>query len=448
MATLGKTVRIGGASGFWGDAALATAQLLADDSLDFIVYDYLAEITMAILARIRAKNPDLGYASDFISSAMAPNLAQIAQQRVRIISNAGGMNPLACADSLRAEITRQNLDLSVAVVTGDDLLAQRTTIAAAAATDMFTGAAFPDPARIGSINVYLGAFPIAAALNTGADIVITGRCVDSALTLAALIHAFGWRENDLDRLAGGSLAGHILECGPQATGGNFTDWRDVAGDLGNIGYPIAMVCEDGDFTLSKPANSGGKVSRGTVAEQLIYEIGDPQAYLLPDVACDFSQVSITETGVELIGADSQLGAARQSAPSQEVAAKIAVRHPDAFGINVFIKEATGLGLAAPPGLCGFAGARPKPSPVLALFSYLTPKSQVDISIISEAGNVPYRPLCAPDTPPPAQRQHRPKRPEATGKMLTVRLIRLAWARSGDKGDSVNIDATALEMVPT
>ncbi|HSG57391.1 MAG TPA: acyclic terpene utilization AtuA family protein, partial [Paracoccaceae bacterium] len=236
-----RTVKIGGASGFWGDAALATPQLLAAGGLDFIVYDYLAEITMAILARVRQADPAQGYATDFVQAAMAPNLGEIARQGARILSNAGGVNPEACAEALRAEIAKQGLDLKVAVVGGDDLMDRLGDIAATAPRDMFTGAVFPTTAKVGSLNVYLGAFPIAAALDRGADIVITGRCVDSAVTLGACIHAFGWTPQDLDALAGGSLAGHILECGPQATGGNFTDWEAVADRLEDIGYPIAEV---------------------------------------------------------------------------------------------------------------------------------------------------------------------------------------------------------------
>ena len=511
---MSQGLRIGGASGFWGDASQATPQLLAAGGLDFIVYDYLAEITMAILARARAKDPEAGYATDFVTTAMAPNLAEIARQGVRIISNAGGMNPEACAKALRGEVEKQGLALKVAVITGDDLLAQRDAIARQAPQDMFRGTSLPPANKISSINAYLGAFPVAAALDRGADIVLTGRCVDSAVTLGAAIHHFGWGPDDLDALAGGSLAGHILECGPQATGGNFTDWREVADRLVEIGYPIAEVFEDGSFEVSKPEGSGGKVSRGTVGEQMLYEIGDPQAYLLPDVACDFSQVTLEETGpdrvrvsgarglgvpdsyktcltwadgyrsghiftfygleaeakaqhfadtvlkrcratltrlqapdytdvsIELLGAESQFGVLRSSEPAREVAVKIALRHPDARAVGLFLKEATGLGLATPPGLSGFAGARPKPSPVLALFSYLTPKDQVRVQVTDEAGVLDWSPapgpaavaadlVQVPDAPKPA-------------RIVEVPLVDLAWARSGDKGDIANIGVMARD----
>jgi hypothetical protein len=206
-----KVLRIGGASGFWGDASRATPQLLNSEGLDYIVYDYLAEITMSILARARAKDDSKGYALDFVSAAMKPNLALIAERGIKVVSNAGGVNPRACAEALRAEIAAQGLNLNVGCVVGDDLMNSAQQLQATGATEMFSGEAFPATDRLQSINAYLGAFPVARALEAGADIVITGRCVDSAVTLGACIHAFGWGRHDLDKLAMGSLAGHILE---------------------------------------------------------------------------------------------------------------------------------------------------------------------------------------------------------------------------------------------
>lgn len=511
---MSQHLRIGGASGFWGDASAATPQLLAAGGLDFIVYDYLAEITMAILARSRGKDPNVGFAADFVSAAMAPNLVEIERQGLRVISNAGGVNPAACGAALRAEIARQGLTLKVAVVEGDDLLAQRDAIAAAAPRDMFRDTVLPPPEKIASINAYLGAFPIAQALDRGADIVLTGRCVDSAVTLGAAIHHFGWAPTDLDALAGGSLAGHILECGPQATGGNYTDWRDVADNLADIGYPIAEIYADGSFEVSKPAGSGGMVSRGTVGEQMLYEIGDPQAYFLPDVVCDFSAVTLEQTGpdrvlvagarglgvpdsyktcltwadgyrsghvfsfygleaeakaqhfadtvlqrcrtalqrmqapdytdvsIELIGTESQFGTQRSSPPSREVAVKIAVRHQDVRAVGLFLKEATGLGLATPPGLSGFAGARPKPSPVLALFSYLTPKDQITPRLMDDTGALD----CPAVQGPAVVAASRPQMPgiAQAENIIEVPLVELAWARSGDKGDIANIGVMARD----
>lgn len=509
-----NAIRIGGASGFWGDAAMATPQLLAAGGLDYIVYDYLAEITMSIMARARAEKPEAGYATDFVSLALKPNLTEIARQKVKIVSNAGGVNPEACAAAVRALIAERGLDLKVAAISGDDLMKDKDELAKQGFTEMFSAEAFPDPKKILSINAYLGAFPIAKALDEGADIVVTGRCVDSAVTLGACIHAFGWTPGDLDKLAGGSLAGHILECGPQATGGNFTDWESVIDRLEDIGYPIAEISPDGTFVCTKPEGSGGAVNIGTVSEQMLYEIGDPQAYMLPDVVCDFSNATIaqqgpdrvlvtgakgypapdtykvcatyldgfrggltmsyygidasrkaerfaqtvykrarrtlrglnladfTEISTEVIGAESQYGGARRIEVAREVAVKIAAKHPDAIGIGILLKEATGLGLAAPPGLSGFAGGRPKPTPVARLFSFTLPKKAVSVTVDAGGKKSAFAVIEGMRFDPSALR--RPEIPalEETSGFVCVPLVALAWARSGDKGDKANIGVIA------
>tara|TARA_R100001244_G_scaffold6593_19_gene8096 strand:- start:20820 stop:22649 length:1830 start_codon:yes stop_codon:yes gene_type:complete len=510
-----RSIRIGGASGYWGESAMATPQLL-DAGVDYLVYDYLAEITMSIMARAHARDPVAGYAGDFISAVLKPHARAIAAQGVKVIANAGGVNPAACGEAARTLIREQGLDLKVAVITGDNLLAEVDAIAAAAPTEMFTGATFPDKDRIASINAYLGAFPIARALAEGADIVITGRCVDSAVTLGACIHEFGWSASDHDLLASGSLAGHLLECGPQATGGNYTDWEE-AGDIANIGYPIGTVSPDGSFTMSKPEGTGGCVTVGTVSEQMLYEIGDPQAYVLPDVVCDFSDVEITrlgldevrvspargypapdhyktcltygegfrggtyvsfygfdaarkaqkfcdnvfararhilrghnlgdysETSVELLGTESQFGDFARDHEPREVVAKIAAKHSDAAAIAILLRELTGLGLATPPGLSGFSGARAKPSPVVRLFSYLTPKEDIAIRIDVDGQSIAFS-----DSPGQAfdpSSLIRPADPELPGISDTIvsePLIRLAWARSGDKGNKANIGVIARD----
>ena len=289
-----KTIKIGGATGFWGETDMAIAQFLREGDLDYIVFDYLAEITMSIMARARASDPKLGYATDFVSAIVKPNLKHLASSGIKLISNAGGVNPEACGDALRAVISEAGLDLKVVVIAGDDLLNDLDRLEAMNASEMFSGEAFPPKEKIASANAYIGAFPIAAALAAGADIVVTGRCVDSAVTLGACIHEFGWSAGDLDKLAAGSAVGHLIECGPQATGGNFTDWEQVADSLHEVGYPIAEVWEDGTADIYKPADTGGLVNRGTVAEQLLYEIGDPAAYMLPDVICDFTQIQLEQ----------------------------------------------------------------------------------------------------------------------------------------------------------
>lgn len=325
-----ERICIGGASGFWGDAALATPQLLATGKLDYLVYDYLAEITMSIMARARAADDTLGYATDFVAVVLRKNLPAIAQQGVKVIANAGGVNPRACAEAARALIAEQGLNLKVAVVLGDDLTDRAVAFAESGVTEMFSGDPFPDPASVASINAYLGAFPIAAALSAGADIVITGRCVDSAVTLGACIHAFDWQREEFDKLAQGSLAGHLLECGTQATGGNFTDWETVVESLPRAGYPMAEIDADGGFVMTKPVGSGGLVSVGTVAEQMLYEIGDPRAYLLPDVACDFSEVRLEQGGPDRVTVS---GARGRGAPATY---KVCATYADGYrGGNVW-----------------------------------------------------------------------------------------------------------------
>jgi hypothetical protein len=512
-----KIIRIGGACGFWGESGVATPQLLATGNLDYIVYDYLAEITMSIMARARSAKPEFGYAVDFVTAVLKPNLGEIARQGVKIISNAGGVNPAACAAAIQQLIDAEGLDLKVAVITGDDLSDRAAQLAALNPGEMFSGEPFPEVDRLASINAYLGAFPIARALGLGADIVVTGRVVDSAVTLGACIHEFGWAENDLDRLAGGSLAGHILECGPQATGGNFTDWELVADSYFNIGYPIAEIAADGSFVCTKPAGTGGLVSVHTVCEQMLYEIGDPQAYLLPDVACDFSGVVLeqlgehrvllsgargrpapacykvsatyadgyrggqimtfygfdadrkartfaevairrararlerlglvdfTQTSVELLGDESHYGEHRAVGGSREVAVKIAARHPENRALVMLFQDIIGMALGAPPGLTGFAGTRPRPSPLIRLFSFEYPKEEIQVTIAMGSQQWTL------ETPKPAEsggaamvRPEPPEDPDSDADRVEVPLIKLALGRSGDKGDKANIGIIARE----
>lgn len=287
-------VKIGGASGFWGDSMTGVLQLVKEPGIQYITFDYLAELTMSLLATARSKNPELGYCPDFVELAMKFTLPMIKEKGIRIVSNAGGINPHGCAKALQTLLDMMKIDLKIAVVAGDDLTGRQEEFRAQGATDMNSGAAMP--AKLVSANAYLGAFPVAAALDAGADIVITGRTVDSALPLGVLIHAFGWKANDFDKLAMGSLAGHLIECGAQATGGLFTDWKAVPG-WANIGYPVLECEADGRFNLTKPKGTGGLVSVPVLSEQMLYEIGDPGNYVLPDVVCDFTQVRMTQVGV-------------------------------------------------------------------------------------------------------------------------------------------------------
>lgn len=295
-------VRIGCASAFYGDSQLAARQLVEGGDIDYLVFDYLAETTMAILSRARMRDPDLGYAVDFVTVAMKDVLADCAMKGIKVVANAGGVNVPACIAALESLCKELNVDLTIAGVYGDDLADRDSEFRELGLTEMETGE--PLPEKLASLNAYLGARPIADALAAGADIVVTGRVVDSAVVLGPLMHEFGWRETDYDKLAQGSLAGHVIECGAQCTGGNFTDWHLVP-DFSDMSYPVAEVVEDGSFVITIPHNTGGLVSIGTVAEQLLYEIGDPANYLLPDVACDFSNVRLRQVDkyrVEVSGA--------------------------------------------------------------------------------------------------------------------------------------------------
>ncbi|XP_060951765.1 uncharacterized protein lratb.1 [Limanda limanda] len=319
-----EPVRIGCASGFWGDTATSVPQLIYSGKLDFLVFDYLSEITMSLLTAAKAKMPNLGYAPDFVHVALAPFINDIHRKGIRVVSNAGGVNPLACAEAIQEVIKKAGLDLKVAVVTGDDLMPQRSSLAEVKMAD--GGSRQRLPKALHSMNAYLGAAPIRRCLDLGADIVVTGRCVDSAVALGPLMHTFGWQRDDYDLLAAGSLAGHLIECGAQSTGGIFTDWHKVP-DWDNMGFPVVECSRDGSFVLSKPPKTGGLVSFGTVAEQLVYEIGDPRRYLLPDVICDFSQVAIKEIpGVE--GGAVKVTGAKGFTPSHDY--KVCATYMDGF----------------------------------------------------------------------------------------------------------------------
>jgi hypothetical protein len=296
------TLRIGNGAGFLGDNLDAPRLLVGAAELDFLTLEYLAELTMSILARAREKDPAAGYARDFIDvlRSLAPALK--GQPRLRIVTNAGGVNPLACARAAAEVLAAAGLEgTQIGVVTGDDL-APRVREVAAAGCDLAhfdTGEPLGDRAdRMVAANAYLGAEPIARALDNGARIVVTGRVADASLTVGPAVHHFGWRWEHMDRLAGASVAGHLIECGAQVTGGYYRHWEDLR--LADVGFPIAELEPDGACVITKPAGSGGAVNRDTVAAQLVYEIGDPAHYLTPDVDVDFTTVEIEEIGPDRV----------------------------------------------------------------------------------------------------------------------------------------------------
>lgn len=509
-----KSIRIGCASAFYGDSQLAARQLVDKGDIDFLVFDYLAEATMAILARAKAKDSQLGYAVDFVTVAMKDVLADCARKGIKVIANAGGVNVPGCVRALEGLCDTLGLELKVAGVYGDDLMDRRAELATRGLTDTDSGVPLPqDPA---SINAYLGAEPIADALRAGADIVVTGRVVDSALVLGPLIQRFSWAMDAYDRLAQGSLAGHIIECGAQCTGGNFTDWRLVP-DFADMSYPVAEVCPDGSFAIDMPPGTGGMVSPATVGEQILYEIGDPANYLLPDVACDFTRVTVRQSGtnrvavtgargrapgpdykicatstcgyrllgsfymagldaadkaranldawvrrtrtaimakglgdyrqvsLEVVGAEDIYGPNAAATGSRDVMAKFGLQHDSKAALAFAAAEMAYLATSAAPGMTGFAAGRARPQPLMHVHSVMLAKAAVPVTL--QVGNavIAQRPYGRMDTSPPAADAGMDLLPlNNTGPWQQVPLIRLAVARSGDKGDSANIGVMARE----
>ncbi|MCJ0765397.1 acyclic terpene utilization AtuA family protein [Variovorax terrae] len=507
-----KIVRIGGASGFWGDSSVGAPQLVALGQLDYLVFDYLAELTMSILAAARGKNPALGYATDFVTVTMKTILKDVAAQNIRVISNAGGVNPQACAEAIAALAAEQGVAVKIAVVQGDDVMPLLETLRVQGdVRELQSGA--PLPPRVLTANAYLGALPVKRALDAGAQIVITGRCVDSAVTLGALMHEFGWAADDYDRLAQGSLAGHIIECGCQATGGLHTDWEAVP-DWANIGYPVLECHADGHFVATKPPGTGGLVSTAVISEQMLYEIGDPRRYLLPDVTCDFTQVTLapvgeqrvavrgarglapgpackvsatwldgfrcnaqltivgldaarkarrtgeailertrglfaqagladySRTNIEVLGSEAgNFGPHARTAGVREAVLHLAVMHPQKAALEIFAREIAPAGTSWSPGTTGAAG-RPSPSPAIKQFAFLLDKARLAPQVVLDGQVLDVAvPTGQAPVPAPGAEPARPAEPPA-GPTRELPLIALAWARSGDKGDSSNIGVIA------
>jgi len=306
----GKVVRIGCGASSWGDDTAEPRELLTRTHVDYLIMDYLAEVTMSIMRRQMDKDPRSGFATDVVT-VMKDILPLIAKSGTKVVTNAGGLNPVACGEAILALVRELGLQdrIRVAVVDGDDLMPRLPELAGrlpfASLDDGRPFSGIRD--RVLSANAYLGARPIRAALDLGADIVLTGRCVDVALTLGPLMYEFDWADDDWDRLASGVVAGHLLECGPQATGGNFHGWRDVKG-LEHVGYPVIEAMADGSLVLTKAPGTGGQVSRATATEQLLHEITDPRAFLSPDVTVDWTSIQLKELGEDRVSLTGMRGA--------------------------------------------------------------------------------------------------------------------------------------------
>jgi hypothetical protein len=505
------TVRIGGASGFWGDSSVGAPQLVQLGQVDYLVFDYLAELTMSILAAARSKDPALGYATDFVAVTLKEILKDVVAQGIRVISNAGGVNPQACAQAITELAAAQGHSVRVAVILGDDVMPLVPQLRSQGVQELQSGA--PLPQRLLTANAYLGALPIKQALDAGAQIVVTGRCVDSAVTLGALMHEFGWQPDDYDRLAQGSLAGHIIECGCQATGGLHTDWEAVP-DWAHIGYPVIECSADGSFVVTKPPGTGGLVSQAVVSEQMLYEIGDPRRYLLPDVTCDFSQVRLQTLGehrvavhgarglapgpqykvsatfmdgfrcsaqltivgidaarkarrtgeailertrelfarhgladyqctsIEVLGSEqSNFGPQARTLDVREAVLRVAVMHSQKAALELFAREIAPAGTSWAPGTTG-ADGRPRPSPCIRQFAFLLDKPLLQPRVALEGRSEPVAIPTGQSPVPAPPRRLEPAAPAVSGPLVDVPLIRVAWGRSGDKGDSSNIGIVA------
>jgi hypothetical protein len=296
-----QVVRVAGGQGFWGDSLEAPRQQVEGGDIDYLMLDYLAEVTMSILQKQKERDPAMGYARDFIG-AVESVLPAVLERGVKVIANAGGVNPPSCATAVRA-LAPGSDKLRIGVVTGDNLLDRLDDLISRghALANMETGeplSAIRD--RVLAANAYIGSKPIVEALERGANIVITGRSTDTALTMAPLRHEFGWGDHDWDKLAAGIIAGHIIECGAQCSGGNcLYDWKSIP-DLANVGYPIAEANPDGSFFITKHPGTGGRVSVPSVTEQLVYEMGDPHEYITPDVVADFTTIQLEPAGPDRV----------------------------------------------------------------------------------------------------------------------------------------------------
>ncbi len=506
-----RIVRIGAATAFFNDSRMGIAQLLEKaEQLDYIIFDFLAESVMGGLGRGMAEGTGLGFAADFADGYILPHLQTLLDRNIRVVANAGGLDPVACAEALRRGAEASGLRPRIGVIEGDNLTASLGAFVDADTRDMFDSSSVVEKIasadRIDSLVAYTGAYPIAAALGGGADLVITGRAVDSALALGPLIHEFGWGPDEFDLLAAGTLAGHLLECSAQVTGGTFTDWRDVP-DWAGIGMPIGECSADGGLVITKPEGTGGLVSVGTVSEQLLYEVSDPQRYIVADVVCDFTSVTLTQVGpdrvavkgarglgrtgtykasltydsgwragalIPIIGLEAAAKAARvgeelfrradtmlrqrhlppltrtlcdviggNGGGATTALCRIVADHPDRAGAQLLVREQASAISHMSVGISLGLGASVRP--VQWISGFLVPKSSVSLIVTLDGDPVPFR----QENGAMSQGMGRagpafPPPVDEADRQQMVPLIELAWARSGDKGNLFNVAVIARE----
>lgn len=298
---MNKTIKIANGQGFWGDSIDAPYNLIKYGDIDYLTLDYLAEVTLSIMQRQKLKNPKKGYATDFVD-LIKRVINDILEKDIKIVTNAGGVNPEVCRDELLNLSFELGLDLKIAIIKGDDILNHIDLLQTKGVNfdNMDDNSSFDNIKKnVYSANAYINSFSISDALKTGANIILAGRVSDPGLVLGPAIYEFGWKIDDYDKLAAGTLAGHILECGAQCSGGNFTDWKNIP-NLDNVGYPVAILSDDTTFQITKPKNTGGKINRYTIIEQVLYEMGDPKNYISPDVVVDFTSFSINEINNDIV----------------------------------------------------------------------------------------------------------------------------------------------------
>ena len=322
---MSKIVRVGAGQGFWGDDIDAPRRQVEGGQLDYLMLDYLAEVTMSILQKQKERDPSLGYARDFIG-AMESVMPAVTERGVKVIANAGGVNPPACGAAVKSVADKAGAKgkVKIGVVTGDDLLSRLDQLISQGhpLSNMDTGEALSTVRdRVLSANAYIGSEPIVEALAQGANVVITGRSTDTALTMAPIRHEFGWGATQWDQLAAGIVAGHIIECGAQCSGGNcLYDWQSIP-DLADVGYPLVEACSDGTFVVTKHPDTGGRVSVRTVTEQLVYEMGDPHSYITPDVIADFTTIRLSDDGADRV----RVSGIKGRSPTDKLKVSIAYR---------------------------------------------------------------------------------------------------------------------------